>query len=135
MLALRRPVGIGSNVERWETFERGQPRAPRFALLLPVQYRRHGENDWESGSMHNISRSGLLFAAPQAPPLDARIELTFALPRVTRDELVGSVRCRGEVVRSAHSGTDHAVAIRILDYEFMRTPRTPPSIGVKAATQ
>jgi hypothetical protein len=57
------------------------------------------------------------------------------LPKVTRDELVGAVRCRGEVVRSARSGTDHAVAIRILDYEFMRTPITPPSIGVKAATQ
>ena len=122
-------------MERWETFERGQPRAPRFALSLPVQYRRHGEDKWETGDMHNISRSGLLFAAQQSHPVDARIELMFALPRVTRDELVGAVRCRGEVVRSARSGADHSVAMKILDYEFVRTPRTPLSIGVKAATQ
>jgi len=122
-------------VERWETFERGQPRAPRFALLLTVRYRRHGEEEWEQGSMRNISRSGLLFTAQQAHPLDARIELMFALPRVIRDELVGAVRCRGEVVRSGRAETDHAIAIRILDYQFMRTPAAPPLTGVEAVTR
>jgi len=126
MLGLRSPSGNGSNVEQWKTFERGRPRAPRFALSLPVRYRRHGGDQWEDGSMRNISRSGLFFTTQQAPPVDARIELIFALPKIIRDEPAGMVRCRGEVVRSVGTETQPAVAIRILNYQFMRTQAPPP---------
>jgi hypothetical protein len=108
--------------------ERGKPRAPRFALALLLRYRSQGGETWEEGSMRNISRSGLLFTAQQLHPLNSRIELTFALPKVIRDEPPGTVRCQGDIVRSvlpAAGAEQPAIAIRILEYEFMRTPAAP----------
>jgi len=97
-------------------------------LALPLRYRLQGAGTWEEGSMRNISRSGLFFTAEQPHPLDARIELTFTLPKVMRDEPPGTVRCQGEIVRTllfaAHEDR-HAIAIRIVDYEFMRTQASP----------
>jgi len=120
-------------VEQWETFERGQPRAPRFTLEFPLRYRQQGGDKWEEGNMHNISRSGLLFTTERLHPLNTTIELTFALPKVIRDEPPATVRCKGEVVRSALVATEKcraAMAIKILDYEFMRTPvaSQPPEL-------
>jgi PilZ domain len=112
-------------VEQWETFEPGQPRAPRFALALPLRYREQGGETWEEGSMCNISRSGLLFTTPRTHALNSRIELTFALPAVIRDEPPGAVRCQGEVVRSTPFSREKAIAIKILDYQFMRTEALP----------
>jgi hypothetical protein len=115
-------------VEQWETIERGQPRAPRFVLALPLRYRRQGEDTWEEGIMRNISRSGLLFTARQLHPISTKIELTFALPKVIGHEPPGAVRCQGDIVRTmlfaAHEDR-HAIAIRIVDYEFMRTQASP----------
>jgi PilZ domain-containing protein len=121
-------------VEQWETFAPGKPRAPRFALVLPLRYRRQGGDTWEEGSMRNISRSGLLFTSQQLHPLSTRIELTFALPKVIPDEPPGTVRCEGDIVRSALSATDShpaAIAIRIVDYEFVRTPAPPQFTGAE----
>lgn len=84
--------------------------------------------------MRNISRSGLFFTAQQAHSVDTGIELTFALPKVIRDEPPGTVRCQGEVVRNVPSTTEKdrpAIAIRIVDYEFMRTQASPAG-GVEA---
>jgi len=83
--------------------------------------------------MHNISRSGLLFTTERLHPLNTTIELTFALPKVIRDEPPATVRCKGEVVSSALVATEKcpaAMAIKILDYEFMRTPvaSQPPEL-------
>ena len=110
-------------MEQWETFERGQPRAPRFALELPVLYRRHGAEQWEEGRMRNISRSGLLFSAERAFSVNTRIELTFTLPRVIPNEPPGAVRCQSQVARSFPLGAEkgqHAVAVSIMDYLFTR---------------
>ena len=110
-------------MEQWETFERGRPRAPRFVLALPLRYREQGEDGWEVGSMCNISRSGLLFTTQRSHQPTTRIELTFALPSVIRNEPPGTVRCWGEIVRSepwVGKKDDSVVAMRILDYEFMR---------------
>jgi hypothetical protein len=117
-------------VEKWETFEQGQPRAPRFVLALSLRYRRNGAEEWEEGSMRNISRSGLFFTAQQAHSLHTRIELVWALPKVLRHEGPGMVRCQGEVVRSVPPATANdrpALAIRISAYEFVRTPAPPPT--------
>lgn len=78
--------------------------------------------------MHNISRSGLLFTTQRPHPLNIKIELTFALPKVIHDEPPATVRCQGEVVRSALLAKDRqgpGIAIRILHYELMRTPAPP----------
>jgi len=86
--------------------------------------------------MHNISRSGLWFTTERLHPLNTTIELTFALPKVIRGEPPATVRCKGEVVRSVLVATEQgrpAMAIRILDYEFMRTPLPPQFTGAEAA--
>jgi len=78
--------------------------------------------------MRNISRSGLLFTAEQQHPTSTKIELTFALPKVIREEPPGTVYCQGEIVRTMVFAADadrHAIAVRIVDYEFMRTQASP----------
>ncbi len=85
--------------------------------------------------MRNISRSGLLFTAQQLHPLKTRIELSFALPKVLPDEPPATVRCEGDIVRGVVSATEKdrpAIAIRIADYEFVRTPAPPQFIGAEA---
>jgi len=122
-------------VEQWDTIEQGKPRAPRFELLLPLRYRTQGWDEWEEGSLRNISRSGLFFSAQRSYSINTRIELTFTLPKVLRDEPPGAVRCQGQVARSVLSATEEdrpAIAVRILDYQFMRTPAAPPVNGAEA---
>ncbi|MFZ3210675.1 MAG: PilZ domain-containing protein [Terriglobales bacterium] len=122
-------------MEQWETFERGQSRAPRFTLELPLRYRRHGADEWEEGRLRNISRSGLFFSARQAYSVHTRIELTFTLPKVLRDEPPGLVCCQGQVARSVLSDTEGdrpAIAVRIRDYQFTQTPADPPVNGAEA---
>ena len=110
-------------MERWETFEQGQPRAPRYSLKLPLRYREQGKDGWEEGSMCNISRSGLLFTAQRLHPLNSRIELTFVLPTVIPYEPPANVRCEGDTVRalSATESNAAAIAIRIVDYDLTRS--------------
>ena len=87
--------------------------------------------------MRNISRSGLLFTAQQPHPVNTRIELTFALPKVLRNEPPATVRCQGDIVRNALSATETgqpAIAIRIAEYEFTRTPASPAR-GAEAGEQ
>ena len=87
--------------------------------------------------MRNISRSGLLFTAQQLHPLNSRMELTFALPKVIRDEPPATVRCQGEIVRSVLPASERdlpTIAIRIVDYEFTRTPASPTR-GTQAGEQ
>jgi len=122
-------------VEQWETIERGKRRAPRFELALPLRYRLHGADEWEEGSMRNISRSGLFFSAQRPYSVNTRIDLTFTLPKVIHDEPPGAVRCQGQVARSVLSATEKdrpAIAVRILDYQFTRTPAAPPVNGAEA---
>jgi len=79
--------------------------------------------------MRNISRSGLLFTAQRAHSVATRIELTFALPKVIREEPPATVRCQGPVVRCVVASLNEdlpVIAIKILDYEFMRTSTSPP---------
>jgi hypothetical protein len=88
-------------VERWEEFEGGVRRAPRFALDVPLRYRAVGERDWSSGQSANISRSGVLFRADRALPLETPVELAFKLPVKLLGELAARVVCSGEIVRAA----------------------------------
>lgn len=94
-------------------------RAPRFDLPVPVRYRFAGTAAWSEGRIENISRSGVLFRAERALPLDTAVELTFALPvgPAARDLL-----CRGRVVRTV-PGTGLAgpagIAATIATFRFL----------------
>jgi hypothetical protein len=100
-------------------------RAPRFALQLPVRYRRVGETRWHEGRTENISRSGILIWTDQPPTVDTLLEMSFVLP-------VGGtppgIVCRGRIVRTVLPRAPHGLpglAARISTYRFVRDANRP----------
>ncbi|MBI1984393.1 MAG: PilZ domain-containing protein [Acidobacteria bacterium] len=109
---------------RWDNnTSKGSPRAQRFAIHMPIQYRRTGEIGWHEGQVENISRSGVLFQAAQLMDLQALLDLSFELPVEIGGEAGAAVVCRGEVVRRVPPATTDApaaLATKILEYHFLR---------------
>ncbi len=98
-------------------------RAQRFAILMPIQFRRPGQSGWLDGRVENISRSGVLFAAPQLVEVRALLDLSFELPAEIGGEAGAVVICRGEVTRRVAPATSEgpaALATRILEYRLVR---------------
>jgi PAS domain S-box-containing protein len=96
-------------------------RAQRFNLHLPLKYRLLGESDWRMGKTENISRSGVLFRAPEMIPTAAQLEINLVLPAEIAGLASAEVVCKGEVVRSMEpdsSSVGPAMAARILQYHF-----------------
>ena len=110
-------------MERWEEFEGGTPRAPRFALEFPVEYRADRKAAWRRGRSANISRSGVLFLAECPLDLETPIEVSFMVPVRIPGEPPASVTCQGHVVRQAvvdESRDQVAIAATIEVYRFER---------------
>jgi hypothetical protein len=106
-----------------ESLDNRPPRARRFAIRVPLLFRRTGQISWSQGYTENISRSGILFSSEEAVAVGTRLELTFKL----RGEEVGGeegavVICQARMVRSVQppATTTRALAARILDYRLMR---------------
>jgi hypothetical protein len=98
-------------------------RAQRFALSMPIQYRRAGEIWWLDGQVENISRSGVLFEAPQGMDVKTVVDLSFEFPVEIGGEAGAVVVCRGEIVRRVPPATPEApsaLAAKILEYRFLR---------------
>ena len=98
-------------------------RAQRFALQLPLKYRRLGEQNWRVGTTENISRSGLLFRAEEALLPKVQLEINLVLPAEIAGLTAAEVVCRGEVVRMVESGSPSvtpALAAKILQYHFQQ---------------
>jgi CheY-like chemotaxis protein len=96
-------------------------RARRFNLHLPLKYRLVGEKSWRDGTTENISRSGLLFRAPEALQPNVQLEINLVLPPEIAGLPATEVVCRGEVVRSVGpdgSNMSPALAAKILQYHF-----------------
>ena len=88
--------------------------AKRSVLLLRSSNLRQSTNQrlpakltvfvrWQSDGIHkifglirNISRTGMFFEAEQEIPIGTKIELSFSLPKASREE---TFRCAGTVVR------------------------------------
>ena len=83
------------------------PRAVRFPLKLPLQYRERGTVPWHNGHTENISRTGILFHAEQEFPVQTALEMRIKFPSSLKLTLI----CRGPVVRiqSAAFLETHAV--------------------------
>ena len=100
------------------------PRAPRFALEVPVRIRRVGTDGWESGHTVNISRSGLLVAVPSAiqrgDAIDAIVQLSDATATVA------DVILRGQVTRVAYVGSLTHVATTIDEYRLQQPDAFEP---------
>jgi CheY-like chemotaxis protein len=96
-------------------------RAKRFNLHLPLKYRLLGENDWRAGTTENISRSGMLFRAPESLAPNAQLEINLVLPAEIAGLASAEVVCRGEVVRTVEGDTQAvhpALAAKIIQYHF-----------------
>ena len=111
-------------MERWEEYEGGTRRAPRFAFEFPLRYRSAGGLTWHAGDGRNISRSGLLFQANDPPEGLTVIEVSFLGPVRLPGEPAAAVVCQGRVVRQVPldglpGGT--AVAATIDNYRFERS--------------
>jgi PAS domain S-box-containing protein len=102
-------------------------RAKRFNLHLPLKYRMLGENDWHVGTTENISRSGMLFRAPESVSPNTQLEINLVLPAEIAGLAAAEVVCRGEVVRTIEgesSSVHPALAAKILQYHFQHGVHT-----------
>ena len=96
-------------------------RAQRYAITLPMRYRRVGEETWAAGTTVDISRSGVLFEGERSVDREAAIELVLTMPVEVADG--ARVVARGAVVRAAAQDAADAqrtVAATIADYTFVR---------------
>ncbi len=103
-------------------------RARRFNLHLPLKYRLLGEESWHQGTTENISRSGLLFRAPETLQPKVQLEINLVLPPEIAGLPATEVVCRGEVVRAIGPESPElspALAAKILQYHFQHGSHLP----------
>jgi hypothetical protein len=102
-----------------------QPRATRYALRLPVAYRRAGATAWVAGTTENVSHSGVLFTGVTALPAGALVEMRLALPGPA-DAQGSEVACLGRVVRQGSATRDGTLlAVAIGNYRLTRREEAP----------
>ena len=97
--------------------------AKRFAVHIPVRYRKAHTSRWFEGRTENISTSGVLFSAEYPLQPKTPVELRFELPAVILGEAPGKVVCKGVVVRveeSPISGIPPALAVSVGSYRIER---------------
>ncbi len=96
------------------------PRARRFPIQTPLQYRASGSTGWSAGTTLNISRSGVLFRAAGEIELATMLEMRIVFPAEITRAAPANVVCLGRVVRSEHAGDLVSVAAAIVKYHFQR---------------
>lgn len=113
----------------------GIPRAPRFAVRVPVRYKLPGIDEWYRGETGNISQSGIAFETDRseteffmAPASDEGIPVDLVLDtRGTGPIPRPVVLCRGVLVRVSQAlgfRTRTHVAIRLQGR--LAVSQTPP---------
>ena len=98
-------------------------RARRFAIRIPIHYRKPHTARWLEGTTENISYSGVLFRAECLLQPKTTIELRFDLPAAILGEAPGEIVCRGAVVRIEEnriSAGPPALAVHIDGYRMAR---------------
>ena len=96
------------------------PRAPRYAVPLPLSVRAAGDAAWHEGTIANASRTGILFVADVSWPPETEVELRFNLA-TNRAQNRSRVTCDGVVVRSMPAPAVEgraAMAAKISAYRF-----------------
>jgi hypothetical protein len=99
-------------------------------MSSPLLFRRVGDRDWRSGSIVNISRTGVLFTG-HLPGLVPATGVEFVLMLQSLGHPGQSrVRCRGKVLRHAgeRPGAAGAVAVTIESYEFLGVDPDAPAV-------
>jgi len=98
-------------------------RAKRFAIQIPIRYRKPHTSRWFNGRTENISYSGVLFRAESLLQPTTTVELKFELPAAILGEAPGEILCKGAVVRieeSPVSAIPPALAVHIDGYRMAR---------------
>jgi hypothetical protein len=99
------------------------PRARRIKLEIPVRYRVNRISSWYEGAIENISQSGVFFHGPEQLPVNALIEMVFAMPEEISGQKDCNVVCQGRVMRTRQvTETDEGefgLAASIVDYKFI----------------
>lgn len=90
----------------------GKPRAPRFAVALPMRYRTPTDAAWQPAVTENISRSGVLFRTERPPSLRTAVEIVLELPSLVPGVTPGDIVCLGDVVRE-QPGDERAAAVAV----------------------
>lgn len=91
----------------------------RFALKLPVEFRRIGSDRWLMGYTEDMSSAHVLFRAGEWIQPSSRIEMVFRMPAADPCDLI----CNGVVLRvdlPEQSGLLPTIAATIEDYKFSR---------------
>lgn len=86
------------------------PRAQRFPLQLPLQYRPIGVAGWFGGATENISHSGVLFRGDRHVRVNTPVEIALVLPSGLLGEWGGRVVCTARIVRLVPAPTDETTA-------------------------
>jgi hypothetical protein len=117
------------------------PRARRFAVSIPVDYRSTGEAAFQHGTIANISESGVFLSTQESLPFGSAVDLLFEMPFEISGKKDSIVLCPGTVMRSGRSKTTHNsatfdVAVAISDYAFIkdRTSETAVAQSQRSST-
>lgn len=101
------------------------PRARRLRVNLPLEYRQAGSEKWHTGTVENISQSGVLFRAGEVLTHDTDVELLFEMPEEITGQANSRVLCKGYIVRAVRgmagkgSHPNPAIAAAISGYTFV----------------
>lgn len=98
------------------------PRARRLKSPIAVQLRPQGELDLRSGTIENISQSGLFVTSELYPANHTVLEMIFEMPMEISGQRNSKVLCVGKVVRVATQSDTAATpgfAVSIVDYHYL----------------
>jgi hypothetical protein len=113
------------------------PRARRLRMNLPLEYRQVGTEKWHTGTVENISQSGVFFRASDVLTHDTDVELVFEMPEEITGQRNSRVLCKGYIVRAIRgsaakgSHSDPGIAAAISGYTFLLEKN--PAVSKSAA--
>jgi len=99
-----------------------RPRARRLRVEVPVRYREANTDDWHSGTVLNISQSGVLFNGHKMLHHDTDVEMIFEMPEEITGQPNSRVLCNGYIVRASSAKTSpssNTLAAAISGYVFL----------------
>jgi hypothetical protein len=108
---------------------RKEVRAARFPLQLSVRFRPVGQLEWHTAETANVSASGVLVQASNAPQVDTPLEFRLMLTPRRSAARHGEVSGRGHVVRqvSPAQGDLYGFALAIDNCDFLPVNHVLPA--------
>jgi hypothetical protein len=76
-----------------------RPRARRISIEMQIHFRQPGSQEWRSGTIRNVSETGVLIAADGLLPPGAEVELKFVMPKEISGQEGALVVTSGTVAR------------------------------------